>query len=429
MYTTDPELATVIRLVQKRLPADFQLSKPQKLGIQAAWEGKGYKHFAVDRCTAGHISNVMMPIFAKLSESFGVEVRKSNFRRLIEESILGKVFLEEDPNKSPIFGSPPKIESFVGRHLEKGVIEENLSDSKMILINGPEGIGKTSLAAEVFHRVSKTNHYEKYIWFPVNLDSVEENLYELLKYLGVSNTLSAVNDFLDYITQNKVFIVFDGADFWLPNYVDEVNYLIKRVIDRHHHSLILITNIQTILLARNLQEQEYPILNLKLDGLLIEDARELFRIQGIVDRRINKIIDACRGNPLTILDACKKIRFLSGDIDKYIKNKTLFITNAAKESLNKLFTNQSSGIQERERHILYYFVYRFSEQSININDFTQSLEADTSYSLPEIIESIETLERNSLLTIDQSSKNIRLIKHDEVRGYVIHDPLSLFRFN
>jgi hypothetical protein len=428
MYTTDTELATVIRLVQQRLPADFQLSKPQLLGIQAAWEGKGYKDFAGDRCTAGHISNVMMPIFANLSESFGVEVRKSNFRRVIEESILGKVFFEEDPNKPPIIGSPPKSETFVGRNLEKNVIQERLLDCKLIVINGYAGIGKTSFAADIFGKVSKTGNYEKYIWFPVHQASVDENLYEILKTLGISKTLSVVNDFLDYISHNKVFVVIDGVDFWLSKYSNEVNNLIKRIIDRHHKSSIFITSSQIILLAKNLQEQEYPVFNFKLEGLLIEDARELFRKQGIVNQKIDKIIDSSRGNPSTILDACKKIRLMSGDIDQYLRNKTLFLTNSAKERLNKLFTNESSEIQEKERYILFCLVYKFSEKTINISDFTQYLELNSKYRLPEIIESIEILERNSLISVDQSSKSIKLIKHDEVRGYVVHDPLSLFGF-
>jgi hypothetical protein len=428
MFTTDPELATVIRLVQQRLPADFQLSKPQLLGIQAAWEGKGYKYFAGDRCTAGHISNLMMPIFAQLSESFGTEVRKSNFRRLIETSILGKVFFEEDPNKPPIIGSPPKNETFIGRNLEKNIIDEKLFDNKLILITGPGGIGKTSLAANVFQKLSKTNNYEKYIWHPVYPGSVDENLFELLKILGVSKTLSAINGFLDYISQHKIFIVIDGADFWSSKYLNDVNHLVKRIIDHHHQSLVFITCSQSILLAKNLQDQEYPIFNCKLEGLLQEDSRELFRVQGIFDKKIDRIIDSSRGIPATILDACKKIKLLSGDIDQYLRNKTIFITNSAKERLNNLFINESSGIHERERFILFYLVYKISENAIAINNFTQELEVNSRYTLPEIIESIEVLERNSLVSIDKSSKSIKLIKHDEVRGYLVQDPLSLFGF-
>lgn len=424
MYSNEPELAMAIKLVQKQLPADYQLSEPQRAGIKAAWEGKGYKHYAAERCTPGHIGNVMMPVFAMLSESLGMDVRKSNFRRVIEELMLGRILFEEDPNKPPIIGSPPKGESFLGRNYEKNIIYENLDDKKIILLEGPGGIGKTSLAAHVFKELSKTKYYEKYIWFAVHQNSVDENLVELLKGIGISKTASPIDSFLDYVAQHKVFIVMDGLDILLSNYLKEANNLIKRIIDRHHHSLVIITCSQSIDIAKNLQKQEFPILNYKLEGLLKEDVRELFYKQGIFDKEVEDIIDSSRGVPSIILDACQKIKLFGGDVNQYIKNKTKFITNSAKDRLNELFINKTYGIQERERYILFYLVYKFYNKTIAISNLIRKIETTARYTSPEVIESLEILERNSLIAIEGSS----VIKYDEVNGYVVQDPILLFEF-
>jgi NACHT domain len=424
MYSNEPEFAMVIKLVQKQLPADYQLSEPQRTGIKAAWEGKGYKHYAANRCTPGHIGNVMMPVFAMLSESLGMDVRKSNFRRVIEELMLGRILIEEDPNKPPIIGSPPKGETFLGRNYDKNIIYENLNDKKIILLNGSGGIGKTSLAAHVFKELSKTKYYEKYIWFAIHPNSVNENLIELLKGIGISKTTSPIDDFLDYVAQNKVFIVIDGLDILLSNYLNEVNNLIKRIIDRHHYSLIVITCSQSIYIAKNLQKQEYPILNYKLEGLEKEDSRELFYNQGLLGKEVDDIIDASRGIPSIILDACHKIKLFGGDFKQYIKNKTKFIANSAKDRLNNLFINKTNEIQERERYILFYLAYKVDKKTIAISNLIQVLEANTRYTSPEIIDSLEILEHNALISIERSS----VIKYDEVTGYVVQDPISLFRF-
>lgn len=424
---TDESWVKVLEIVKSRLPKDYQLSGVQLTGLQAAWERKGYREFARRGFSEGYLSNSLIPVYALLSESFGETVRKNNFREIIENSILGKVFFEEVPNSPAVFGTPPKIDSFVGRDKEKEFLEYTYSEQKVIFINGCEGIGKTALTSDFFQKISKTNNFLKYIWYAPSETSIEDNIVQINKLLDSKKSLLSLSDFHEYISANKIFIVIDGIDLWLSNYLDETTTLIKRTVDLHHNSLIIFTLRNTLDWFKYLQQQGYPIKSIKLEGLTIDATRQLFKLQGIEDKRIDQIFDSNRGNPFAILDACKKIQFMNGDLDQYIRFKTLFLTRSSRERLDKIFTIETSKVKLRERHILFLLMQASSGTSVNKGAAIDLVEGNTNYDLPEIIESLEILLENSLISIDKTNP-LSLLKHDEVRGYIAQDPLKLFHF-
>lgn len=413
-------------IVKERLPREFELSDAQLLGLQAAWEQKGYKEVARKGRTERYLANVMVPVYGKLSEIFHRDVAKHNFRETIEEIILGGILLEPAPNSPPVVGKPPRTELYVERDddIEIGKI---YSDKNIIVINGYKGVGKTSYASNFFRKISQTNSFHKYVWFAVQNLSFEENLLEINELLEFRKGLSQQNDFLNYITLNKILIVIDGLDSLLLNYGFEINNLIKRINDLQHSSLVILTSRTAIESSKLLQRQGYPIFNIKLNGLPFEASKQLFSLHGIEGKRIGELIDSNRGIPSLILDAVEKIKLLNGDIEQYLEDKTLYATNSEKERLNEIFSNNSGEIKLRERYVLYSLITS-SEKAVNINNFINQVSKDSEYTRPEVLESIEILDENSLISIDRSINSVKLLKHDEVRGYIALDPLKLFQF-
>jgi hypothetical protein len=435
---SDPTFQKVILIVQKRLPSDYQLSEAQIVGLQAAWEKKGYKSVASHRRTAGHLSNVMAPIYSMLSDSFGYPVRKNNFRIVIEQSILDHVFLEGDSEAgktsegnseiNKIYGNAPRNSIFLGREDDKRNILEAISTKRLIAVYGPKGMGKTALISNVFQKVSKTKNFQKYVWYSSIHDDLEKDLYEVCKIVGNPSTATSIDDFFDFIQSNKTFVILDGVDSWITNQ-NEVSVFIKKLAVVPHPSMIMMTYCNFVQLMANLQKQGHPVVNYKLQGLNTEDSRKLFISCGIGDQEIDKVIESTRGVPSMILESSETIELLNGDIDQYVKNKTLFVTIASKERLDKVFTDSNSKIGDREKYILFFFVNKIDENCLATNEFIEKIESLTDYESPDIVEAIEILEGHSLLSLDKSQNIVKLIKHDEVRGYVAQDPLGLFKFN
>jgi hypothetical protein len=436
--TSDPSFQKVIAIVQKRLPLEYPLSDAQVVGLQAAWDKKGYKSVASHRRTAGHLSNVMAPIYSMLSESFGFSVRKNNFRAVIEQSILGRVFQEEDSDfelssdeksdMNPVFGNAPSNELFVGRSSDKKSILEAMSSKQLIVIFGAGGMGKTALVSDLFQKVSKTKNFQKYVWYSSVCDDLERDLFEVCKIIGNPIASTSIEGFFDFIQLNKTLVVLDGVDFWFKNQHEKVSIFVKKLAVVPHPSLILITCCDFLQLITSLQKQGHPVINYKLQGLNVEDSKILFVNNGIGDLGIGQVLESTRGVPLMILETSETIKLLNGNIDQYVKNKTLFVTNAAKERLNKIFTDKDSKIDDRERCILFFFVNKVNENTLEIDKFLEKIQNLTDYSFPDILEAIEILESYSLLSTDKLMNVVRLIKHDEVRGYVAQDPLGLFKF-
>lgn len=417
----------VLGIVKDRLPRDFELSEAQLLGLQAAWERKGYKEVAKKGRSEGYLTNVMVPVYSKLSESFRRDVKKHNFRDIIEELILGNILFEEIPNSPPVLGKPPRVDLLIGREEDIEIIDKAYSQQNIIVIHGSKGIGKTSFVSAFFQKISKTNIFQKYIWYAPQQISFEDNIIEINKLLDSKKITSQLNDFLNYISANKILIVIDGVDSWLSNNLGELNGLIKRINELNHNSLIMTTSRTGIQVSKLLQRQGHPILNVKLEGLSFEASKQLFGIHGVEGKGIDELIDSNRGIPSLMLDTIEKVKLLDSDIEQYLEDKTLFATNSEKENLDEIFSDETGKIKVRDRYVL-YILNNSTEKLVNINEFINQVRTNSEYTRPEILESIEILEENSLISINKSSNSVKLLKHDEVRGYVTIDPLRLFQF-
>ncbi len=424
---TEDSFLEVLEIVKSRLPKDYDLAEPQRIGLQAAWEKKKYKDFYTSGYSDGYLSNVLIPVYALLSESFGVVVRKNNFKEVIKNLVLETNFLEESSDSQIVFGIPPKIENFIGREREQEILEAVYSQQKIININGYEGIGKTVLASAFFQKISKTKKFQKYIWYRASEDKKEDFILKINKLLNPKEEIQSLSDFHNYILENNVFIVIDGIDLWISNYLDETIALIKKVVELPNNSLIVLTFRDALNWLVYLENQGYPVKNIKLDGLTREATKQFFKSWGIEDTRIDEIYDSIRGNPVAILDACRKIKFMNGEVAQYIKYKTLFLTKIAKERLDKVFNNELSKVKLRERHILFVLMQGSGGKPINKSAALDLLDEKTDYNLPEVIESLEILIDNSLISIDETNP-LNLITHDEVKGYIAQNSLSLFQF-
>ena len=424
---TDESWIKALSVVREYLPEDYELSATQLVALQAAWEGKGYKEYAKKGCSVGYMSNVMMDVYTFLSERTGKEIRKNNFRQRIQDLILNKVFLSESSLSPQVQGTSPKISGYIERDVDHQLVAQ-YQNQKIIIINGCEGIGKTAFTSEFFDKLAKTNNYQKYIWYSLVKETFEHNILQINKLINPIKPLPSIDNLLDYISAHKSLIVIDGIDHWISNYLDETTNLVKRIITYQHKSLFVLNFRNSIEWFKSLQQQGYPVVSIKLEGLSLDGSRELFHSQGVTDKAVDHLYSSIRGVPQNIIEACKKINFMNNDIHQYIKYKTIFLTNSSRNRLDNIFGHELSKINVKDKYILYLLMKSSEDYSIDFEDFMSLVKSKSQYTIPDILETLELLEDYSLVTIDRSKKLPRIVKHDEVRGYIVQDPLKLFQF-
>ncbi|MDI2037206.1 ATP-binding protein [Paenarthrobacter nitroguajacolicus] len=109
------------------------------------------------------------------------------------------------------------LTSFVGRRRELNEAKSLMTESRLVTLNGPGGVGKSRLAIELADRSSKAFHDG--VWL-VELASLEEGASlasAVLSALSVPDQSArpAVDKLLDYIRERQILIVLDNCEHLL----------------------------------------------------------------------------------------------------------------------------------------------------------------------------------------------------------------------
>src|SRR6478752_5452735 len=69
------------------------------------------------------------------------------------------------PTKTPAIGALMPASSFVGREQESANVKRLLSDTRLLTLTGPGGVGKTRLALQVSHGLDDGEMFADGVWF------------------------------------------------------------------------------------------------------------------------------------------------------------------------------------------------------------------------------------------------------------------------
>ncbi|MGF1472562.1 MAG: tetratricopeptide repeat protein, partial [Rubrobacteraceae bacterium] len=164
---------------------------------------------------------------------------------------------------------PPPDASFVGRDTELSTIGGLLENpnTRLLMLAGPGGVGKTKLAVQAAHR--RVSEYEDGVWFVslVGVDNVEHLPAAIAKTLGLhfAGGLEPAVQLRNYLRDRETVLLLDNFEQLLPGGLD----LILDLLQHAPGVALLVTSRERL----NVQ----PETVLSLEGLSLEEGTRLFR--------------------------------------------------------------------------------------------------------------------------------------------------------
>lgn len=264
----------------------------------------------------------------------------------------------------------PDVPVLYGREIEldqlKGWILGQ-TPCRLIAINGPAGIGKTSLAIRCAKEVQ--SHFDGVIWQSLrHQPPVEKILGQWLDQLPRNSTpqawqaptpdwddlLSAV---MQYLRDHRCLVVLDNFESILTrgSLVGEYEAgyaaygeMLRRIGEQHHQSCVLVTSREG---NRDTTGSSLvrPIRQLSLTGLNTEAAGQILKEEALSTPSVWKLlVQQYRGNPLMLRIVAMTIQeIFDGDVGKFLKKG--FTTFG---DIKYLIDKQYDRLSDDERDIL-----------------------------------------------------------------------------
>src|SRR6201997_4861049 len=222
-------------------------------------------------------------------------------------------------------GAP--LDRLVARRHELDAAQRALSESRLLTLTGPGGVGKTRLARELAYRVS--SKFSDGAWLvrladlsigagPDEVDSA------LVNALGISDQSATGprEKLLSFLADRKLLVILDNCEHVLASVRDVVSVLLGEAA----HLRVIATSREPLAVAGEALRPVFPLSvpeagtaaeQLIADGsvsLLIERARAVDPDFHITDDNAEAVVELCRlleGIPLAIELAAVKLRALS----------------------------------------------------------------------------------------------------------------------
>jgi ATPase family associated with various cellular activities (AAA) len=414
------------------------LDNLQRSIVQGVWEGKTYKNIAdsIDR-TEGHIRDSAANLWQDISEVIGENVRKSNFKSVVEryqisivsshnykdkiqirdinfhldltsigQEIRRNLNLDQDRDsiKIDVGDAIPDLFPFYSRDLELTKLKQWVIEDKCRLINifGVNGIGKTALVSQLATQLRAK--FECVIWQSLRskrplFDLIDRDILPSLPIQIIADTHhdleTRISLLIEQLSKHRCLIILDNihrifnSNNLAGTYNDEgkeYQNLFRRISESNHQSCL-------VLIGRE-QPREFVLLDrsirtLALDGLDLGSQQQILKDSGITnsDRWIKEIAYYA-GNPLYLNVVATTIKDLfDGRIDDFCQDRRLFLTNDMKLILQRQYDRLSAIEQQVLQEIA------SQDRSISLAELIVSSQIAPS----DLLEALQSLGRRQLI--------------------------------
>lgn len=308
-----------------------------------------------------HISNICRVFFGE---------NQRNSRTLLMQ-LCGKylttnlVNLQVQENK--ILGEVPRSDNFLGRSRELEEIQDYIFEfqSRLVLLTGMGGVGKTTLVAKLTQTMQ--NRFEWVIWksirVPIRLTSLLDSwllFFDSHQY-PTNNLGEKISLLIHILRHQRCLIILDNLDSimqegqsgcYYPEYIEYGQFL--RLFAESEHNSCLIVTSREIPNDINCFGDSQAVYKYPLSGFSIGEGKEFLKIAGNIhaaDNELKELINYYGGNPLYLKIVTTIIQEL------YAGNVTKFIDQSLKTGLfneiRQLFYSHFHRLSFYEKEIIY----------------------------------------------------------------------------
>ena len=326
---------------------------------------------------------------------------------------------------------PRQLSTFIGREKEQRAINKLIAGNRLVTLVGTGGIGKTSLALQVGHKLLQ--EYPDGVWF-IGLDSLSDPAL-------VPQTVAAIFDIrerpdkgiLELLTNalrtRSVLLIFDNSEHLL----DACAQLITALLQYCTNLKILATSREAFGIAG---EAIYQVPSLSTPQPREDSIKKLGKYEAIqmfaeraalvqsafqlTDENIRTVAAICRkvdGIPLALELAAARVNILQVDeILHQLNNSFQVLANQSRTTAPRHQTLQASMdwswglLDETERAFL---------RQVSIFAGGWTLDAAQAVCEGDILELTSALVKKSLLVVHQTGRGTRYGFHEIVREYAL----------
>lgn len=390
-----------------------QLKPVEILIVYSAWDELTYPE--VLEGTTYSLSYVGGPASTRfwkyLSELFGEKIVKDNLKAYFQRKFSASQQSDESTVQMKVHGyrlNDPKV--FCGRSKELKVLRDKLREARYIHVYGLGGIGKTCLITQLVKSLQADSeaHFDKCIWKSIYYGSdetTEEVLLDILRSAGI-RTLPAdhadehrlFSCLQESLRESSTLMVLDGIDA-APKWEEQYAPLLRRVCDLDHEGKLITIGRSPLKLIRKLKGLQYPVFDMKVEGLTVADSIKMLGLCGIsasANSKWRDLISSYEGNPQIILASAQNVDELhGGSISNFFNFKTNFANSTLHEMYDRFFED-TNRVNPVDKKVLAYILEQ--TEPINVSELVEQLRlAHTDVSYADVAAALSFLEGCSIL--------------------------------
>ncbi|MBO3461516.1 NB-ARC domain-containing protein [Aetokthonos hydrillicola Thurmond2011] len=307
------------------------------------------EHYAVSLSTLRRFQEGK-PITASTFKTF-CEVLNLNWEDLAENETDANIDLSEAPFPVNFYGRTQEL-----AELERFLIQQN---SRLVLIYGMGGIGKSTLARHLVDRVA--SRYNRLIW--LSLESAppfQQILIRLLQLLSKGEQEEGfIDQIMQYLHQQRCLIVLDSWEEIIDNNsgaYKSYNVFVERVAKEPHRSSLLLLSRRKPDNIEILQGQF--VYSKRILPLTQQEVKEFLSSEGLfgTDIEIERFSERYN-NPWILKRIIQSIHnVFNGDISLFVNNNEFSIVL---DELTTVFLDQQfETLSQAEINLIYWVAIR-----------------------------------------------------------------------